>query len=80
MPVRTTIIAVFQQVAAEQGHKLAPLTDGLSLLDCGLDSLGFAIIVARLEDELGTDPFSAAESAEFPVSFGDFVKSYELAR
>ena len=31
--------------------------DDLVLLDSGLDSLCFAILVARLEDELGVDPF-----------------------
>jgi hypothetical protein len=37
--------------------------------------LSFALIVARLEDTLGYDPFETAES--FPVTFGDFVKLYE---
>jgi acyl carrier protein len=39
-------------------HKqLAPLYDDLVLVDSGLDSLCFAIVVARLEDALGIDPF-----------------------
>ena len=50
------------------------------LADCGLDSLGFAVLVARLEDKLGIDPFTAAEDASFPVTFGDFVKVYEHGR
>jgi hypothetical protein len=49
------------------------------LLDSGLDSLCFAIIVARLEDSLGFDPFSAAEDVEFPITVGDFIKFYEDA-
>jgi len=47
------------------------------LVQSGLDSLSFAIIVARLEDALGIDPFNAAESLEFPVTFDDFVRLYE---
>ena len=47
------------------------------LLNSGLDSLGFAVLVARLEDQLGIDPFTASEDALFPVTFGDFVKVYE---
>ncbi len=43
----------------------------------GLDSLGFAVLVARLEDKLGVDPFTASEDAMFPVTLGDFVKVYE---
>jgi acyl carrier protein len=65
------------KVAREHGKTLAPLRDDLVLLDSGLDSLGFAVLVARLEDTLGVDPFTAAEDAMFPVTFGDFVKVYE---
>lgn len=75
--VRSTIRSLFEEVAAEQDRKLATLTDDIRLLDCGLDSLSFAIVVARLEDRLGVDPFSSAEAAEFPVTFGDFVRLYE---
>ena len=75
--VSSTIRALFEQVAAEQERKLATLTDDIRLLDCGLDSLSFAIIVARLEDRLGVDPFSSAETTDFPVTFGDFVRLYE---
>jgi acyl carrier protein len=75
--IRTTIIAQFEQVASEQHCKLATLSDDRPLMESGLDSLGFAVVVARLEDALGVDPFSAAENAEFPVTFGDFVQMYE---
>ena len=65
------------EIAREHGKILSPLRDDLVLLDSGLDSLGFAVLVARLEDRLGVDPFTAAEDALFPVTFGDFVKVYE---
>ena len=79
MSVRMTIIATFQEVATNQAVELAPLSDSLELMDSGLDSLCFAIIVAGLEDTLGIDPFSENEEFSFPVTFGDFVKSYENA-
>ncbi len=79
MSVRSTIFTQFEQVAVEQNRKLTPLSDGVLLLESGLDSLSFAIIVARLEDSLGVDPFSASGTVEFPVTFGDFVKLYEHA-
>lgn len=79
MSVKSTIISEFKQVAVEQKKTLRPLTDDLSLLDSGLDSLCFAILVARLEDKLGIDPFTASEDVRFPVTFGDFVKFYETA-
>jgi acyl carrier protein len=77
MSVRSTITTQFQQVAKEQGRTLAPLSDELKLMQSGLDSLSFALIVARLEDALGADPFSATDAVEFPVTFGDFVRLYE---
>ena len=51
----------------------------MELLDSGLDSLCFAVVVARLEDALGVDPFSASEDTRFPVTFGEFVTLYEHA-
>jgi acyl carrier protein len=79
MDIRTEITTQFEQVAQEQDKHLAPLTDNLTLLDSGLDSLCFAIVVARLENSLGADPFSDNEDARFPVTFGDFVRFYENA-
>jgi acyl carrier protein len=77
MSVRATVASHFEQVALEQKRKLARLTDDLKLLESGLDSLSFALIVVRLEETLGFDPFDAAEEMNFPVTFGDFVKLYE---
>lgn len=77
MSTRSTITTQFEQVAVEQERTLAALTDDLKLIDCGLDSLSFAIIVARLEDTLGVDPFSSDQAIDFPVTFGDFVRLYE---
>ncbi|MCD0420486.1 acyl carrier protein [Rubrivivax sp. JA1024] len=66
-----------QQVAQEQGFKTPELTDDLLLHQSGFDSLGFAVLVARLEDELGVDPFSTADDAFFPETLGDFIGAYE---
>ena len=77
--LRHCIVAQFELVAKEKDHQLPPLSDDLVLLDSGLDSLCFAIVVARLEDELGFDPFSADEEVEFPVTLRDFVRIYENA-
>ncbi len=77
MSVKLTIMGQMEEIAREHGKILAPLRDELVLLDSGLDSLGFAVLVARLEDKLGIDPFTASEDALFPVTFGDFVKVYE---
>ena len=77
MSIKLTILEQMEEVAREHGKILAPLKDDLVLAECGLDLLGFAVLVARLEDTLGVDPFTAAEEAVFPVTLGDFVKVYE---
>ena len=79
MTVQAMIFEQFEQVAREQEKAIAPLSDDLVLLDSGLDSLCFAIVVAKLEDELGVDPFTASEDVYFPVTLGEFVKFYEAA-
>jgi acyl carrier protein len=79
MSIRSIVISQFERVAEEQQVKLAPLSDELALLESGLDSLGFAIVVARLEDRLGLDPFSSSEEVIFPVTLGDFIRVYENA-
>ena len=79
MSVRSTVVSQFEQVAQEQKVTLPPLSDELVLLESGLDSLGFAILVARLEDTLGYDPFSSSEDVFFPVTLGDFIRVYENA-
>ena len=79
MSIGTDIAALFAEVAQEQHKTLAPLSDELGLLDTGLDSLCFAIIVARLEDRLGVDPFSSDDEIDFPVTVGDFIRLYEHA-
>jgi acyl carrier protein len=73
--IESTIKTTFEQVAREQQRELVPLWSDLKLLDLGLDSLSLALVVARLEDSLGFDPFDTVES--FPVTFGDFVRLYE---
>jgi hypothetical protein len=55
------------------------LDEELELLESGLDSLCFAIIVVRLEDILGLDPFSTLEDGRIPVTLEEFIKLYENA-
>jgi hypothetical protein len=79
MSVRSEILDQFKQVAEEQDMRLGPLSDDLPLLDSGLDSLCFAILVSRLETVFGVDPFSENENTPFPVNLGEFIRFYENA-
>lgn len=77
--IRETISATLSQVFFEQteGASLALLSDDLVLLESGLDSMGFAVLVVELEEILGFDPFSISEEAFYPSTFGEFVSFYE---
>jgi acyl carrier protein len=59
------------------------LTDEMALYaeGLGLDSLEAAELSAQLEDEFGSDPFSAALQAgdELPETVGDVVAFYRVA-
>ena len=76
--LKEKIRQTFEEVYTEQCDKPTPpeLTDDTILLKTGLDSLGFAILVAQLEDELDYDPFTLDDNPYYPETFGDFVSFY----
>ena len=80
MSTRSTIYEQIIAVAQQQNKQISPLNDELVLLDSGLDSLCFAILVVRLEDALGVDPFSLQDELVYPVTLADFVQFYDDAR
>ena len=79
MSIKATIISEMQRIAESEDKTLPPLTEDLVLLQSGLDSLGIAILVARLEESLGVDPFTNSDDIFYPVTLGDFIRSYERA-
>jgi acyl carrier protein len=79
MSVKANVISEIRQIAEDNGRNLPPLTDDLVLLDWGLDSLAIAILVARLEETLGCDPFTESDDMTYPVTLGDFIRLYEHA-
>jgi len=79
--VRAEILRIFNEVIDEAGGEtMDEIADDAVLLESGLDSLGFAILVARLDEELCLDPFSESEVAYYPQTFGEFVGIYQEAR
>jgi len=79
MSVKGAVISEIKQIAADNNKTLPPLADDLVLLDSGLDSLAIAILVARLEDTLGFDPFTESDDVAYPVTLGDFIRFYDHA-
>jgi hypothetical protein len=77
--MKNTIKETYMEALEQTGTKLlvSELTDDVILLESGLDSLGFAILVATLEEKLEFDPFTMMDEPFYPSTFGEFVSIYE---
>lgn len=80
MTIRELVIEVLKQVIVERERQVPDLLDSMPLSETGLDSLGFAVLVARLEDQLGFDPFLNLNNPIFPRTVGELVETYESPR
>lgn len=75
--LKEKIIAAMHKVAGQQDAKLVSnLGEETVLLNSGLDSLGFAVLVATLEMDFGFDPFADADSAYYPRTLAEFIDYY----
>ena len=77
--MRETILRVFNEALLQTDKEIqyANLNDDQVLFDTELDSLGFAILVVLLEQELDYDPFQMMDVPVYPTTFGEFVAIYE---
>ena len=75
--LRDKITTVIQETADMRGTDISVLVDETVLLESGLDSLGFAILVARLEEELSYDPFVLMDVPVYPRTLGEFIAIYQ---
>lgn len=77
MDIETLILAEIRRIAKESEAACpADLGPQTEVFESGLDSLGFAILVASLEDRLGFDPFLALTEAVYPHTVGEFIAIY----
>ena len=78
MNTRTIIEQQFAETLQEAGASVpAAFADDLVLLQSGLDSLGFAVLITRLETECGYDPFTLMTEPFYPRTFGELVEVYD---
>ena len=76
--LREKIISAITETAEVRDTEIkGQLQDDTVLLESGLDSLGFAILVATLEEDLGYDPFVLMDEPVYPRTLGEFVSIYE---
>ena len=78
MDIENTIQRLFNEILDQQGTaQVSSFSDDLQLMESGLDSLGFAILVAKLDDQLQYDPFTLMDKPVYPQTFGEFVSIYK---
>lgn len=79
--LREKVLGCLAEAAEVRGLKAdSALRDDSVLLESGLDSLGFAVLVVRLEETLGYDPFVLMSEPVYPKTFGEFLDIYERCR
>ena len=72
------IIRTIKETAEMCGTEIIITLDNETvLLESGLDSLGFAILVTRLEEEFGYDPFVLMDEPVYPRTLGEFISIYQ---
>ena len=77
--MRKIILEKFNEALEQidKGVQFENIQDDAVLLETGLDSLGFAILIALLEEELDYDPFQLMDEPVYPTTFGEFLAIYE---
>ena len=76
--MKEKILSLMQEITLMFGGTLVEnLDDDTILLETGMDSMGFAVLVARLEEETGVDPFSMMEEPVYPRTLKELVDIYE---
>lgn len=78
MNTRAIIEKIFTEILQEADAAVPTrFADDLVLLQSGLDSLGFAVLITRLESECGYDPFTLMTEPFYPRTFGELVEVYD---
>jgi hypothetical protein len=75
--LKVKILNAINEIAEQRGAEIQGINDETVLLESGLDSLGFAILVVRLEEELGYDPFVMMDQPVYPRTLAEFVDVYK---
>lgn len=77
MNIEQIVMRAMRDVAELSDCRLIdPIEPDTLLLQSGLDSLGYAMLVAQLEEELGIDPFTELAIKVYPATFAEFVAIY----
>ena len=68
-----------EELLLDHGLRRDHLTEDTPLANSGLDLMLLAVLITRLEDSSGLDPFSTLDEFEVPATLGDFIRLYQNA-
>lgn len=74
--LRSIVVAELHTLLEEEGNPRETLVGDDSLVGIGIDSLAFAVLITRLEEALGFDPFMAIEQGGLPRTVNELVELY----
>jgi acyl carrier protein len=74
--VRAQIIEEIRETFAIEGVTYDDSMLDKGVMELGVDSLTYAVLVTRLQVKLGRDPFTENPELGYPRVLGDFVNAY----
>lgn len=74
--IRHAVLEEIHIVFNEEGVTFNEGMLNLPVMDIGVDSLTYAVLVARLEAKIGRDPFTENPERGYPKLLSDFVDAY----
>jgi hypothetical protein len=75
-PAYSALCATITNIVIERGDTPPELTPETLILETGLDSLDVAMLVVRMEEKVGFDPFASGKVSEFPQTLGALASLY----
>lgn len=76
MQAYETIAQTIRSLLAERNDPLPELRPETRIAASGLDSLDVAVLVVRLEESLGFDPFQDVALTRYPQTLGEMAALY----
>jgi len=78
--IEQVLFKCMEEVAAQTGNDLvADLNPTTNLQESGLDGLGLAMVVGRMDEALGYSPFRDGSCGELPHTLAELVSLYRHA-
>jgi acyl carrier protein len=74
--IHTAVVGEIARLLAEDDKPVPSIGPDDGLIDLGLDSLSFAVVITRLEELLGYEPLDLIESGAYPRTVRELVAVY----